>query len=463
MIFAVVGSGGKTSLVHEMADSFRAEGKSVFVTTTTRMFAEENTLCTDDASLIVSRLKESGYVMAGLRESGKIAPLPPETCRAVCREADITLVEADGSRQLPFKHPNSTEPVIPDNADEILVVCGLHGIGGKVKDCCHRPELVKICLGIEDDTVMTPAHAQRLVEEGYLKSLRKKYPGKKVTVVPRNDGSLYQRALSVLMRQEKDVSAIRPEWFLPQPRLIICGGGHVARETAVMAAQLDFRVRVIDDREEIMKQERFPAVEEVICDSYDNIEKYLEPGAFYLIVTPDYKADYRCLSAILGTDHAYLGMIGSKRKVAAAKKKLQEDGFSAEQINGIFAPVGLPIGAVTPAEIAVSILAQIIQEKNRTHAASADRNLLETKEPGVLCVITDKKGSSPRGVGSMMFVGDNKILGSIGGGEAEYQAIEHAHGTKTVTEREYHLDNKHDDGLDMVCGGTIRVLFIPMK
>ena len=463
MIIAVVGSGGKTSLIHEMAESFRAEGKSVFVTTTTRMFTEKDTLCTDDSSLIISKLKETGYVMAGLSEGEKIIPLPPEAYMAVCKEADITLVEADGSRQLPFKFPSETEPVIPDNADEILVVCGLHSIGKKAKDCCHRLELVKSCLDIEEDAVITPVHAQKLVKEGYLKPLREKYPDKKIVPVPRHDGSLYQRVLSVLMQQEKDVSVLRPEWFLPQPRLIICGGGHVARETAIMAAQLDFRVRIIDDREEIMKPERFPGVEEVVCDSYDNIEKYLEPGAFYLIVTPDYKADYRCLSAILGTDHGYLGMIGSKRKVAAAKGKLQEDGFSDEQINSIFAPVGLPIGAVTPAEIAVSILAQIIQKKNRTHAASVDRDLLNIREAGVLCIITEKAGSSPRGVGSMMFVGADKVLGSIGGGEAEYHAIRHAYGTEAVTEREYRLDNKHADGLDMVCGGTIRVLFIPLK
>lgn len=462
MITAIVGSGGKTSLIKELATKYREDGKTVFVTTTTHMFVEEDTLCTDDANCILARLKEHGYVMAGIGDGGKIKGLSPETYEAVCKAADITLVEADGSRRHPFKYPNDTEPVIPANTDEILIVCGLHSLGKTAKDCCHRLELVKACLGIEEDTRITPIHAQQLVTEGYLKPLRKKYPKKKISIVARHDGSLYQRALAAMLQQEADVSPIREEWFCPQPRLIICGGGHVAKEVAAMAAHLDFCIRVIDDREDLMTQARFPTADEVICDSYDNIEKHLEPGACYVVVTPDHKADYRCVSAILSTQYAYLGMIGSKRKVAAAEEQLRKDGFTEAQIQSIFAPIGLPIGAVTPAEIAISILAQIIQEKNKTHAASADRSLLEVKESGVLCIITHKQGSSPRGVGSMMFVGENQVLGSIGGGEGEFLATKDARKTATVITREYKLNNKRADGLDMVCGGTIQVLFIPV-
>lgn len=462
MIISIVGAGGKTSLIKEMAAKYRAEGKTVLVTTSTHMFIEENTLCTDNAERIISRLEETGFVMAGIPEGLKIKPLSKKTYEVVCKHADVVLVEADGSKHMPLKSPNESEPVIPDNTDEILVVCGLHSLGQKAKDCCHRLDLVKACLGIDDDTVITPFHVQKLVEEGYLKPLRLKHPDKKISIVARHDGSLYQRAVTSLLQQGKDASAIKQEWFCPQPRLIICGGGHVAKEVAVMAAHLDFHTRVIDDRDDLMTAERFPTADEVICDTYDNIEKYLEPGAYYIVVTPDHKADYRCVCAILSTDYAYLGMIGSKRKVAAAKEKLQEDGFTEKQISSIFAPIGLSINAVTPAEIAISILAQVIQEKNKTHAASADRSLLEAKEPGVLCVITEKHGSSPRGVGSMMFVGKNMVLGSIGGGESEYLAIAHALETSEIVTREYCLNNKRSDGLDMVCGGTIRVLFIPV-
>lgn len=462
MIKAIVGSGGKTTLLKTLAQHYRAQGKRVFVTTTTHMFIEEDTLLTDDADIMIQVLKEGGYAMAGIPDGIKFKALSGETYAAVCAHADVVLVEADGSKHMPLKFPNDTEPVIPENADEILVVCGLNAIGQKSKDCCHRLELVKACLGIEDDTIITPSHVQKLVTEGYLNPLRSKYPDKTITLLPRHDGSLYQRSIAALLRQERDVSLIRAEWFCPQPRLIICGGGHVAREVAALAAHLDLRVTVLDDRADLVTRERFPTAEQVVCDSYDNLERWLEPGACYVVVTPDHKADLLCVSKILPTEYAYLGMIGSKKKVAATFENLRRAGFSEEQISTVFAPIGLPIGAVTPAEIALSILAQVIQEKNRSHAASADRELLEVKEQGVLCVITEKHGSAPRGVGSMMFVGEDRVLGSIGGGEPEYLAIRHARECRSIEAREYVLNNRGANGLDMICGGTIRVMFIPV-
>ena len=326
----------------------------------------------------------------------------------------------------------------------------------------HRLELVTACLDIPEDTFITPAHVQRLVTEGYLRPLRARCPDKKVVLMPRTDGSLYQRAVASLLRQEQDVSLLKKEWFCPQPRLIVCGGGHVSREVAALAARLDFTTRVIDERPELLTRERFPTADELICDSYDNLEQHLEPGACYVVVTPNHKADFRCVAAILSTDYAYLGMMGSKRKVAATFEQLRLEGFSQQQIDTIFAPIGLPIGAVTPAEIALSILAQIIEQKNRHHIASADRSLLETTEQGVLCIVIEKHGSVPRGVGSMMLVTADHILGSIGGGEGEYRAICHAREGAGLDIQTYALHNDAAGGLDMVCGGTMKVLFLPV-
>lgn len=462
MITAIVGSGGKTTVLKTLAEKYRAQGKTVFVTTTTHMFIEDDTLLTDDAEVIIQALHETGYVMAGLADGIKFKALSKETYAKVCACADVVLVEADGSKRMPLKYPNGTEPVIPDNADEIIVVCGLSALGQKAQDVCHRLELVKVCLEIGDDTLITPSHIQKLIRDGYLKPLREKYPDKKITIAPRHNNTLYQRVIASLLQQESDVSIIREEWFCPQPRLIICGGGHVAREVAAMAAHLDFRITVLDDRADLVTVERFPTADQVICDSYDNLENYLEPGACYVVVTPDHKADLLCVSKILPTQYSYLGMIGSKKKVAATFENLRRAGFSDAQIGTIFAPIGLSIGAVMPAEIAISILAQIIQEKNRYHSASADRALLEVKEQGVLCVITEKHGSAPRGVGSMMFVGEEHVLGSIGGGEPEYLAISHARASKGIESRQYVLNNRGTNGLDMICGGTIQVMFIPV-
>lgn len=462
MIQAIVGSGGKTTLLKQLAKQYRAQGKTVLVTTTTHMFIEDDMLLTDDADTIIQALKDNGYVMAGVPDGVKFKALSEETYAAVCDHADVVLVEADGSKHMPLKYPNDTEPVIPEYTDEIIVVCGLNALGRPAKEVCHRLELVKGCLGIEDDTVVSPVHVQRLVTEGYLKPLREKYPNKKVTLAPRHDGTLYQRVIAALLQQEADVNLIREEWFCPQPRLMICGGGHVAREVAALAAHLDFHVSVLDDRAELVTAERFPTADRVICDSYENLDNYLESGACYVVVTPDHKADLLCVSKILPTRYTYLGMIGSKKKVAATVENLRRANFTEEQISTIFAPIGLPIGAVTPAEIACSILAQIIQEKNRGHVASADRALLEVKERGVLCVVTEKHGSAPRGAGSMMFVGEDQVLGSIGGGEPEYLAIRHARECKAPIVRQYVLNNRGNNGLDMICGGRIQVLFIPV-
>lgn len=462
MIKAIVGSGGKTTLLKTLAEQYQSQGKTVFTTTTTHMFIEEDTLLTDDADTILRALKDKEYVMAGIPNGIKFGALSEETYAAICAHADVVLVEADGSKQLPLKFPNATEPVIPDNVEEIIVVCGLNALGQKAKDVCHRLELVKACLEIEDETIITPSHVQKLITEGYLKPLRAKYPDKKITVAPRHDETLYQRVIAALLQREMDVSVIREEWFCPQPRLIICGGGHVAKEVAALADHLDFRVTVLDDRVDLVTRERFPTAEQVICDSYDNLENHLEPGACYVVVTPDHKADLLCVSKILSTEYAYLGMIGSKNKVAATFENLRRAGFAEEQIKTIFAPIGLSIGAVTPAEIAFSILGQVIQEKNKSHAASADRELLEVKDKGVLCIITEKHGSAPRGVGSMMFVGAEKVLGSIGGGEPEHLTIHHAKVCQSIESKQYILNNRGTNSLDMICGGAIGVLFIPV-
>ena len=184
MIIAVVGSGGKTTLIKNLAKKYRAEGKSVLVTTTTHMFIEADTLLTDDADTILCALEESGYAMAGIPACEKIRALSTETFRAVSNHADVVLVEADGSKHKPLKFPNATEPVIPEHADEIIVVWGPHGLGRPAREVCHRPELVLDCLGIDGDTPITRDHVAVLLKKGYLCPLAQRYPHAKIVVYP---------------------------------------------------------------------------------------------------------------------------------------------------------------------------------------------------------------------------------------------------------------------------------------
>ena len=175
MIRAFVGAGGKTTLIHRQAAAFRSEGKRVFVTTSTHMFTEPDTVLSDDADVIIAELNRTGYVMAGIPEGEKIRALSPETFEKVCAQADVVLIEADGSNRKSIKFPNSTEPVLPDNVEEIVVVCGLQALGRPLVEVAHRPELVKACLGADDDTIITLNHIAKLVWEGYLYPLRKTY------------------------------------------------------------------------------------------------------------------------------------------------------------------------------------------------------------------------------------------------------------------------------------------------
>ena len=184
MIRAVVGAGGKTSLIKKMAADFLSEGKSVFVTTSTRMFAEADTLLTDDAQLITDHLNKHKYAMAGIADGIKIKELSRATYDAVCREADEVLIEADGSKHMPLKFPNACEPVIPDNTDRIIVVWGSHGLYKPAREVCHRLELVMKCLGIDEETVIGIEHVQKLIRDGYILPLQNSHPQVEISVYP---------------------------------------------------------------------------------------------------------------------------------------------------------------------------------------------------------------------------------------------------------------------------------------
>ena len=138
MIRAFVGAGGKTTWIRRYAEKYLAQGKKVFVTTSTHMYVENDTLLTDNADEIIDHLESRHYVMAGIREGEKIRALSLNTYEKVCRHADEVLIEADGSRHLPLKYPNAEEPVIYDNVDEIIIVCGMHALHQKAAEAIHR-------------------------------------------------------------------------------------------------------------------------------------------------------------------------------------------------------------------------------------------------------------------------------------------------------------------------------------
>ncbi len=146
------------------------------------------------------------------------------------------------------------------------------------------------------------------------------------------------------------------------PRLYIFGGGHVGLSLANIVAQLGYPYLIFEDRQEFATAERFPQAADCRIGNYSDLtaeNEFLQP-AFVVIVTRSHDTDYEVLKGVLRKPFEYLGMICSRRKKAQMWKKLQADGFSEEELDRVHAPIGLEIGANTPAEIAVSIISEII-------------------------------------------------------------------------------------------------------
>jgi xanthine dehydrogenase accessory factor len=159
------------------------------------------------------------------------------------------------------------------------------------------------------------------------------------------------------------------EPILPPALLYIFGAGHVAYSLYKSATIAGFEVTIIDDRDSYANRERFPEAREVIADDFDAVTERLNPpeGSYIVIVTRGHRDDMRVLRWAVDTRARYLGMIGSKRKTISIYKELEKQGMPAAKFASIHAPVGLEIGAVTPEEIAVSIVAEMIAE--RRHAS----------------------------------------------------------------------------------------------
>ena len=242
-------------------------------------------------------------------------------------------------------------------------------------------------------------------------------------------------------------------------RLILCGGGHVSLELAHIAARLEFDLTVIDDRAEFANVARFPMAAQVICAPFLEALEALgsQTDDYYAILTRGHAFDRECLEHVLRGKYAYVGMIGSRTKVAAVRQALEEAGFSREILDGVDAPIGLPIGGQTPAEIAVSIAARLVQVR----AALGPGVTKPPEGPGVLCTIVEKHGSAPRGVGAWMLVRpDGTCAGTVGGGAVEHQvkldalALWARGGGEAV--KEYDLSHAAAE-LGMVCGGRVKV------
>lgn len=181
-------------------------------------------------------------------------------------------------------------------------------------------------------------------------------------------------------------------------RLFVFGGGHVARPLAEFASKVAFSVAVNDDRPDFATRERFPSAVTVSCDDHRDHARDLEttPSDFVVVVTHDHGCDEAVLAEFVERDLAYLGVIGSRSKVRKFRLRLKAAGVSPEALDRVHAPVGLDIGAETPEEIAVAIVAHLIQVRSEgvMDGAESELGTLESGGHGTRLpsVVADPEG-----------------------------------------------------------------------
>jgi xanthine dehydrogenase accessory factor len=162
----------------------------------------------------------------------------------------------------------------------------------------------------------------------------------------------------------------------PAPHLYVIGAGHVGFHLARFAADAGFKLHIVDDREKFANRERFPDADEVLVEPIAEIA----PAAYVVVVTRGHQHDLDAMRALGARDLKYLGLIGSRAKVVRIFDALAAEGMPAECLQRTHAPIGLDIGAVTPAEIAISILAQLIAVRRGVDVRQASMSATRPKQ-----------------------------------------------------------------------------------
>lgn len=160
------------------------------------------------------------------------------------------------------------------------------------------------------------------------------------------------------------------EPVVPQPAAFIFGAGHISKSLSKVADMAGFRTIVIDDREMFANRERFPEADLIYADDYETIFPQLpiNETSYIVIVTRGHRDDMRVLKWAVGTSARYIAMIGSKRKVIGVVRELEKEGIAPNAFERLFAPMGFEIGAVTPEEIAVAVVAEMIAVRRNPDA-----------------------------------------------------------------------------------------------
>lgn len=155
------------------------------------------------------------------------------------------------------------------------------------------------------------------------------------------------------------------EAVLPQPRAFIFGAGHISKSISKVATLAGFATAIVDNRESFASRERFPEADEIYAEEYEDVfgKLTVNSSSYIVIVTRGHRDDMRVLRWAIGTPARFVAMIGSKRKTISVIRELEKEGFDRGVFERLHAPMGLEIGAITPEEIAISIVAEMIAER----------------------------------------------------------------------------------------------------
>jgi len=260
-------------------------------------------------------------------------------------------------------------------ADDMDLVCG-----GQMKIlvehlAAHEENVEMFRLMCEEMKMSRPFFwVGKVVESGELKKVKRgvqtadtKWSGSLVkeielqTILGGIKSHNYKTSLFETNKQQYVVAPI-----MPPDTVYLMGAGHVSKEIALLARQVGFKTLIFDDREEFANPARFPVADGVfVCKGFDSVfEEYsVAPGGYIIIVTRGHRFDKEVLAKALRTDAEYIGMIGSRRKRESVYQTLLAEGFSQSDLDRVHCPIGLEIDAETPAEIGVSIIAQLIQHR----------------------------------------------------------------------------------------------------
>src|SRR2546430_2417028 len=161
------------------------------------------------------------------------------------------------------------------------------------------------------------------------------------------------------------------EPVIPSPIAVIFGAGHISKSLCKVASLAGFSTTIVDNRETFANRQRFPEADEIFAEEYEDVFPKLtvHEATYLVIVTRGHRDDMRVLRWAAATPARYVAMIGSKRKVISVVKELEKEGLSREQLDRIYAPMGLEIGAISPEEIAISVAAEMIAVRRNPKSA----------------------------------------------------------------------------------------------